>query len=63
MPTAGNPKRTVRVENDTWAEYERACVEVGIKPAVALRAFVEYFAHMPGARMPRRPKRDRPQEK
>jgi hypothetical protein len=58
MPTAGNPKRTVRVDDDTWDAYVLACREAGVQPAVALRAFVEFYAHKPGARMPRRPKRD-----
>jgi hypothetical protein len=32
MPGGGNPKRSVRVDNETWAAFEQACEAAGVPP-------------------------------
>ena len=58
MPTAGNPKRTVRVDDDTWADYVKSCAAAGVEPAVLLRTFVMWWSRHPGVTLPKRPEKD-----
>ncbi|SMD24230.1 hypothetical protein SAMN05660733_07685 [Lentzea albidocapillata] len=49
------PVRPIRVEDDLWAEFGEACGEIGHDRSSALRAFMEWLARRPGAKLPQRP--------
>ncbi|GGR61161.1 hypothetical protein [Streptomyces aurantiogriseus] len=40
MTTKGTPGRMVRIEDDVWADYEKACKEKGIARAADIRMYV-----------------------
>lgn len=50
------------VPQEDWEEFERAVPADETRSSV-IAAFIAAYIGKPGARMPRRPKRDRPQEK
>lgn len=49
------PVRPIRVEGELWDAFGVASEVAGLDRSAALRAFMEWFAHRPGAKMPRRP--------
>lgn len=57
MPTAGNAKRTVRVDDPTWDDYLRACEAVGINEHVMLLTLIRWWGRQPGVTLPPRPPR------
>jgi hypothetical protein len=40
MTTKGTPGRMVRIEDDMWSDYEKACKEKGIARAADIRMYV-----------------------
>lgn len=40
MTTKGTTGRVVRIDNETWADYEKACAEKGVKRATDIRMYV-----------------------
>ncbi|MFB7461243.1 hypothetical protein [Streptomyces sp. NPDC056188] len=40
MTTKGTPGRMVRIEDDVWADYEKACKEKGLARAADIRMYV-----------------------
>ena len=40
MTTKGQPGRVVRIDDDTWADYEKACAEKGVARATDIRMYV-----------------------
>lgn len=40
MTTKGTPGRMVRIEDDVWSDYEKACKEKGIARAADIRMYV-----------------------
>lgn len=62
MPGGGNPKRAVRVPDDLWADYERACLEAGVKPEDMHLKLILWWARTPGVTLPPRPKLPRATE-
>lgn len=40
MTTKGTPGRMVRIEDDVWADYEKACKEKGLARAADIRTYV-----------------------
>jgi hypothetical protein len=49
------PHRQFRVEDDVWEKFDEAVKPLGTDRSAVLRAFVMWFVHEPGAKMPRRP--------
>lgn len=41
MTTKGLPGRVVRIDDETWADYEKACAEKGIARAADIRMYVK----------------------
>jgi hypothetical protein len=41
MTTKGLPGRVVRIDDETWADYEKACQEKGIARAADIRMHVK----------------------
>lgn len=41
MTTKGLPGRVVRIDDETWADYEKACQEKGIARAADIRMYVK----------------------
>lgn len=50
------PARQFRVGDD-WLAFEKAATAMGSERAAVLRAFIEWYLHKPGSRMPKRPER------
>lgn len=50
------------VPQEDWEDFAKAVPEKETRSSV-IAAFIAAYIGKPGARMPRRPKRDRPQEK
>jgi len=40
MTTKGQPGRVVRIDDETWADYEKACAEKGVARATDIRMYV-----------------------
>jgi hypothetical protein len=40
MTTKGQPGRVVRIDDETWADYEKACEEKGVARATDIRMYV-----------------------
>jgi hypothetical protein len=40
MTTKGEPGRVVRIDDETWADYEKVCAEKGVKRATDMRMHV-----------------------
>jgi hypothetical protein len=40
MTTKGLPGRVVRIDDETWADYEKACAEKGVARATDIRMYV-----------------------
>ena len=40
MTTKGLPGRVVRIDDETWADYEKACEEKGVARATDIRMYV-----------------------
>jgi len=40
MTTKGQPGRVVRIDDETWADYEKACDEKGVARATDIRMYV-----------------------
>jgi hypothetical protein len=40
MTTKGQPGRVIRIDDETWADYEKACQEKGIARATDMRMYV-----------------------
>jgi len=40
MTTKGQPGRVVRIDDETWADYEKVCDEKGIARATDIRMYV-----------------------
>lgn len=56
------PIRSIRAEDDLWGAFSEACGVADEDRSTVIREFLAWYAGLPGARMPRRPRRDRPQE-
>lgn len=41
MTTKGTPGRMVRIEDDVWSDYEKACKEKGLARAADIRVYVK----------------------
>ena len=41
MTTKGLPGRVVRIDDETWADYEKACQEKGLARAADIRVYVK----------------------
>jgi hypothetical protein len=55
VPTAGNPKRTVRMSDEDWSLFEDACRRTGVQPAVMMRTLIEWYCRRPGVTVVRPP--------
>jgi hypothetical protein len=40
MTTKGTTGRVVRIDDETWADYEKACAEKGVARATDIRMYV-----------------------
>jgi len=40
MTTKGQPGRVIRIDDETWADYEKACKEKGVARATDIRMYV-----------------------
>lgn len=40
MTTKGLPGRVIRIDDETWADYEKACQEKGVARATDIRMYV-----------------------
>lgn len=40
MTTKGQPGRVVRIDDETWADYEKVCDEKGVARATDIRMYV-----------------------
>lgn len=40
MTTKGQPGRVIRIDDQTWADYEQACKEKGVARATDIRMYV-----------------------
>jgi hypothetical protein len=40
MTTKGTTGRVVRIDDETWADYEKACAEKGVARATDIRTYV-----------------------
>lgn len=59
MPNAPKtPTRPVRVDLDEWAEFGKAAAAMGTDRSAAIRAFMAWYIHKPGAKPVKRPDRD-----
>ncbi|SHL74018.1 hypothetical protein [Streptomyces yunnanensis] len=59
MPNAPKtPTRPVRVDLDEWAEFGKAAAAMGTDRSAAIRAFMAWYIHKPGAKQVKRPDRD-----
>jgi hypothetical protein len=41
MTTKGLPGRVIRIDDETWADYEKACQEKGLARAADIRVYVK----------------------
>lgn len=41
MTTKGLPGRVIRIDDETWADYEQACAEKGVARATDIRMYVK----------------------
>ena len=41
MTTKGQPGRVIRIDDETWADYEKVCEEKGIARAADIRMYVK----------------------
>ncbi|MER5750672.1 hypothetical protein [Streptomyces sp. NPDC002088] len=41
MTTKGLPGRVVRIDDETWADYEKVCQEKGLARAADIRVYVK----------------------
>ena len=41
MTTKGQPGRVIRIDDETWADYEKVCEEKGIARATDIRVYVK----------------------
>lgn len=41
MKTKGQPGRVIRIDDETWADYEKACGEKGVARATDIRMYVK----------------------
>ena len=59
MPNAPKtPTRPIRVDLDEWADFGKATAAMGTDRSAAFRAFMAWYLHKPGAKLPKRPDRD-----
>ncbi len=49
------PIQGMRVDQDLWQEFGEAAAERGTTRSAALREFIRWYVHSPGARLPERP--------
>lgn len=40
MTTKGQPGRVIRIDDETWADYEKLCKEKGVARATDIRMYV-----------------------
>lgn len=52
------PTRPIRVDLDDWADFGRATEAMGTDRSATLRAFMDWYTHKPGSKLPKRPDRD-----
>lgn len=52
MPTQGNARRAVRLEDELW---ERFGAVADPDRSTVVRAFIAWYVREPGAKLPRRP--------
>lgn len=55
MPTKGNPRRTVRVDAETWDQFGTAAQKLGKERATLLRDYIHWLIGRPDAPKPTRP--------
>lgn len=55
MPTVGTPSRQIRVPDDLWQEFKRACEDAGTNRSAALVEFMTWYV----GRSSKRPERPR----
>lgn len=41
MTTKGLPGRVIRIDDETWADYEKVCQEKGLARAADIRVYVK----------------------
>jgi hypothetical protein len=54
VPGKGNPRRTVRVDDETWDEFGLAAERLGSERATLVRKYIDWVLGRPGAEAPRR---------
>lgn len=55
VPTKGNPRRTVRVDAETWDRFGHAAESLGKERATLLRDYIDWLLRKPGAPEPKQP--------
>lgn len=53
VPSKGNPRRTVRVDDPTWTEFGKAAEKLGSERATMLRDYIDWVLGKPDAKPPR----------
>jgi hypothetical protein len=53
VPGKGNPRRTVRVDAETWDRFGRAARRLGRERATLLRDYIAWVLGEPGVEAPR----------
>ncbi|PXY27423.1 hypothetical protein [Prauserella muralis] len=61
MPTQGNPKLTVRIDEHTRARFVAAAYNAGTTGSELVTAFIRWYLGEDGAELPRRPEPAREQ--
>jgi hypothetical protein len=54
VPGKGNPRRTVRVDDEAWARFGEAAEDLGSERATLLRSFIDLVLGLPGGEAARR---------
>ncbi|MGW2223813.1 hypothetical protein [Streptomyces formicae] len=52
------PTRPIRVDLTDWAAFGYAAKPMGTDRSAAMRAFMDWYLHKPGAKAPARPSKD-----
>ncbi|MFE3577864.1 hypothetical protein [Streptomyces vinaceus] len=52
---AKTPTRPIRVDLEDWADFGEAATAMGTDRSAAFRAFMHWYLHRPGAKLPPRP--------
>lgn len=53
VPSKGNPRRTVRVDDETWDEFGTAAQQLGSERATLVREYIDWVLRRPDAKTPR----------